>query len=137
MSSWVEISRLVETRAAGRCEYFRMHQALQGATFHIEHVIPSSRGGTSEEGNLAWACPGCNLRKSDRVEFLDPETGVDVPLFHPRKDHWPDHFCWEGYHLIGKTPPGRATILALDLNDARRLLIRCAEELFGLFPPEL
>ncbi len=25
---------------------------------------------------------------------------------------------------------------ALDLNDARRLLIRQAEELFGLFPPE-
>jgi 5-methylcytosine-specific restriction endonuclease McrA len=60
-----------------------MHQALQGATFHIEHVVPCSRGGADEPDNLAWACPGCNLHKSDRVEVVDPETGAIVPLFNP------------------------------------------------------
>jgi len=30
---------------------------------------------------------------------------------------------------------GRATLLALNLNHPRRVLIRQAEELFGLFPP--
>ena len=30
---------------------------------------------------------------------------------------------------------GRATVFALDLNHPRRLLIRQAEALFGLFPP--
>ena len=63
MTSWSEIGREVEHRAAGRCEYCRMHQSLQGATFHVEHVIPRCLGGTSEFGNLAWACPSCNLHK--------------------------------------------------------------------------
>ncbi len=85
--------------------------------------------------NLAWSCPGCNLRKSDRIEVRDPDSGDIVPLFHPRSDRWSEHFRWEGYLLIGKTPVGRATASALDLNHSRRLLIRQAEELFGLFPP--
>jgi len=32
MSSWSEIVVQVEARAASRCEYCRMHQALQGGT---------------------------------------------------------------------------------------------------------
>jgi hypothetical protein len=130
-----EVMRLVEERANGRCEYCRMHQALQGATFHVEHVRPRSRGGSSDIDNLAWCCPGCNLHKADRVEAHDPETGADVPLFHPRLDDWPEHFLWQGRLLIGRTPTGRATIAALDLNHARRELIRQAEGLFGWFPP--
>ena len=55
----------VEQRAAGRCEYCRMHQSLQGATFHVEHIVPTVLGGSSTLSNLAWACPGCNLQKSD------------------------------------------------------------------------
>ena len=71
MSSREETQRLVEDRAGGRCEYCRMHQSLQGATFHIEHIVPSSRGGFSEPDNLAGACPSCNLRKSDRIDALE------------------------------------------------------------------
>jgi hypothetical protein len=112
-----------------------MSQALQGATFHIEHIVPSSRGGITELANLAWACPSCNLHKSDRVEALDPETGSIVRLFHPRRDNWQDHFRWEGHEIMGRTAIGRAAVLVLDLNHPRRILIRKAEELFGLFPP--
>jgi hypothetical protein len=43
MSSWSEHAREVETRAGSRCEYCRMHQALQGATFHVEHILNHSR----------------------------------------------------------------------------------------------
>jgi hypothetical protein len=50
----VIVTRLVEQRAGGRCEYCRMHQALKGATFHVEHVIPTARGGSDEPENLAW-----------------------------------------------------------------------------------
>jgi hypothetical protein len=136
MTSWADIVRAVEARAGERCEYCRMHQALQGATFHVEHALPSSRGGASDLDNLAWGCPSCNLHKSDRIEVLDPESGQIVPLFHPRRHCWAEHFRWDGYHLIGLTPSGRATVLALDLNHPRRLRIRRAEELFGLFPPD-
>jgi len=113
-----------------------MHQALQGATFHVEHIKPRSRGGASHLDNLAWACPGCNLRKSDRTEAPDPETGQSVSLFDPRNNDWGEHFRWDGYRVVGHTAVGRATIEALDLNHPRRVRIRKAEELFGLFPPD-
>ena len=130
-----ETMRAVEERAAGRCEYCLMHQALQGATFHVEPIRPRSRGGSSDLDNLAWCCPGCNLRKADRIGARDAETGEDVPLFHPRREDWSEHFRWKGQVLVGRSPTGRATINALDLNQARRVQIRRAEGLFGLFPP--
>jgi hypothetical protein len=128
-----DIERLVQTRAGDRCEYCRMHQSLQGATFHLEHVIPKSKGGGSD--NLAWACPECNLRKSDRLTAADPLVGEAVPLFNPRAQDWNEHFRWSRYRVEALTAIGRATIAALDLNHPRRLKIREAEALFQLFPP--
>jgi hypothetical protein len=69
------------------------------------------------------------------MHFPDPQTGVTVPLFNPRKDDWNDHFRWQAYEVKPLTPTGRATVAALELNHARRIRIRQAEELFGLFPP--
>jgi hypothetical protein len=134
-TSRVELERQVAQRAADRCEYCRMHQSLQGARFHLEHVVPKSRGGATDPENLAWACPGCNLRKSDRVEATDPEADDTVPLFHPRTQAWDTHFAWDDYQIVGLTAIGRATVVALDLNQPRRLRIRQAEQTFGLFPP--
>jgi len=135
MSSWAEVIRQVEARAEGRCEYCRMHQSLQGATFHLEPIVPTSLGGTSEPDNLAWSCPRCNLQKSNRIEVVDPDTGAKVRLFHPRSDPWSDHFQFRGYDLVGLTAIGRAAVAALELNHPRRKFIRQAEEVFGLFPP--
>jgi len=137
MASRKELQKQVESRARARCEYCRMHQSLQGASFHLEHIQPKSHGGSSNLENLAWACPGCNLRKSDRTEAIDPSSGEEVVLFHPRSNVWKDHFLWEEYSVIGRTPIGRATLAVLDLNHARRIQIRKAEQLFGLFPPEI
>jgi HNH endonuclease len=133
--TWMDVVRLVEARAKQRCEYCRMHQSLQVATFHIEHIIPTSRGGSDDPDNLALACPSCNLHKSDHTEVADPDSNAAVPLFNPRKDRWTEHFQWEGYRIIGVTVIGRATVFALHLNHSRRLLVRQAEEGFGLFPP--
>lgn len=130
-----ELDAVVRERAESRCEYCLMHQDLQGATFHLEHVIPLARGGQTEIENLALACPSCNLHKSDCVEIVDEETGKITRIFHPRADSWSDHFAWSGYQIVGKTAIGRATILALDLNHPRRQRVRQAEELFGWFPP--
>jgi hypothetical protein len=132
MTSWSEIARRVEQRAAGRCEYCRIHQSLQGATFH---VVPRCLGGTPELANLAWACPSCNLHKSNRIEVEAPGSQETVPIFNPRTDKWHDHFRWEGFHVVGLTPVGHATVRALQLNHERRIKIRQAEALFGLFPP--
>jgi hypothetical protein len=134
--TWAETTAQVIERAASRCEYCMMHQSLQGATFHVEHIHPKARGGASELGNLALACPGCNFGKSDRVALLHNESGKFVRVFNPRSDRWSDHFRWSGYRMDALTEVGHALIDALDLNSSRRQLIRRAEEGFGLFPPD-
>ena len=101
MNSQAKRDDVVRQRAGARCEYCRMHQSLQGGTFHIEHIRPLSREGDSELANLALACPGCNLSKSDRVEVPDPTTGEVVPLFHPRQSDWYEHFDWDEYEIVG------------------------------------
>jgi len=83
---------------------------------------------------MGYTSPGCNLKKSNRVTAIDPETGMDVPLFHPRLDRWEEHLAWQGYQLVGLTSIGRTLIAAFDLNHTRRCRIRQAEALFGLFP---
>ncbi len=126
---------LVEQRAMHRCEYCGMHQSLQGGQFHIEHICPTSHGGTSQLNNLALACPGCNLRKTDHMFAYDDGSEATVRLFNPRTDNWSEHFRWIGYEVIGQTSIGRAMVALLDLNHPRRIRIRQAEEMFELFPP--
>jgi len=130
-----EVSRAVRERAGARCQYCLMHESLQGATFHIEHVIPHGKGGHSDLENLALACPGCNLHKASRITAIDPATSEDVPLFHPIRQLWSQHFRFKGYQIEGLTAMGRATVEALNLNHSRRQRIREVEAAFGLYPP--
>lgn len=111
-----------------------MSQSLQGATFHIEHIVPLIRGGQTDASNLALACPSCNLHKGNRVSAIDPESDMEASLFHPRTDSWSEHFEWASELAIGLTATGRATLTALHFNHARRLRIRRSEAAFGLFP---
>jgi hypothetical protein len=135
MSVSEELSRTVRARAGWRCQYCLMHESIQGATFHIEHIIPQCKGGRSALENLALACPGCNLHKSGRITAVDPATGESVQLFHPILQLWPEHFRLNGYQIEGLTAMGRATVEALNLNHPRRQRIREVEEAFGLYPP--
>ena len=75
----------------------------------IDHIIPHSLGGPTEEDNLWLACSMCNDHKSNQIAALDPLTSEDVRLFDPRHQTWRDHFAWsaEGDRIIGKTPCGR------------------------------
>ncbi len=41
--------------------------------FHVDHIIPLSKGGEHERYNLCISCPTCNLRKNS----LDPEEFID------------------------------------------------------------
>jgi hypothetical protein len=42
-----------------------------------------------------------------------------VPLFHPRTQLWHEHSAWAngGAHIVGLTPTGRATVVALRLDN--------------------
>jgi 5-methylcytosine-specific restriction endonuclease McrA len=53
----------VTLRAGNRCEYCRLSQLGQEATFHMDHVIPRAANGPTSSDNLALACVSCSPRK--------------------------------------------------------------------------
>ncbi len=129
------LQRLVARRAGGRCEYCELSQEGQEARFHIDHVVPATRGGATIEENLALACVSCSLRKAAKQSALDPQTGREAALFNPRVDSWERHFGWDGARVVGLTPTGRATVEALKMNRLLILAIRREEMLRGRHPP--
>jgi len=112
-----------------------LSQKHQAGSFHIDHIQPLAAAGETVLENLALACPSCSLRKGVRMIAKDPQTGQEAPLFHPRRDHFWDHFAFSAPHLIGKTPTGRATVEALGMNQESTVAARQAGELLGSYPP--
>ena len=98
-----------------------MHESLQGAAFHFEHIIPQCKGGRSDLENLVLACPGGNLRKGSRITAIDPATGEDARLFHPIQQLWPEHFRFNGYQIEGLTGAGRATTASLRYGGSAKM----------------
>lgn len=41
-----------------------------GATLHVDHIIPSVKGGTDEMDNLQTLCQDCNLNKNDVYQIV-------------------------------------------------------------------
>ena len=66
------LRREVQRRDADRCLYCGLLQVGQGATFHVDHVLPRSRGGATSLDNLVLQCPYCSLHKADRTHAKDP-----------------------------------------------------------------
>ena len=94
-------------------------------------------GGPTAEDNLALACVSCSLHKAARQSATDPETDTEVTIYNPRQHAWSEHFRWDDVHLIGLTPTGRATVLALRMNRPIILAIRAEESFFNRHPPPL
>jgi hypothetical protein len=129
--------REVRERAGNCCEYCRLPQDSQEATFHVDHVLPRSHGGPTVLQNLALACVACSLRKAARRYARDPRTGKQVPLFDPRRERWSDHFAFtKRWKVRGRSPVGRATVEALGINRPAIVAIRTELALLERFPPE-
>ncbi|HEV3339158.1 MAG TPA: HNH endonuclease signature motif containing protein [Pirellulales bacterium] len=140
MSSNVPADVALRVRAAAgdRCGYCLSPQRLVMARLEIEHIVPRSKGGTSDESNLWLSCPLCNRFKSDHVQWLDGVTGQVVPLFNPRTQRWSEHFRWtaDGLRIVGSTPTGRATVALLRLaDDPDAILVRSYWVEAGWHPP--
>lgn len=132
-----ELRARVADLARHRCGYCHTQEAVIGMPLEIEHIVPLAAGGGSEEDNLWLACPRCNLHKADRSLAPDPQTGEQVSLYDPRRQRWEDHFIWEqgGLTVAGLTASGRATVAALQLNNAFAVRARRVWVAWGWHPP--
>ncbi len=131
-----QLARDVAGRAANLCEYCRLPQATQEATFHVDHIHPRSQDGPTTFDNLALACVTCSLKKAARTRAVDPNTSGEARLFNPRTDDWIDHFAFaESGQILASTSIGRATIVLLAMNRPAIVLIRRELAILGRFPP--
>jgi hypothetical protein len=124
----------VVRRAGNRCEYCRLSQIGQEATFHIDHITPRAVAGATSFDNLALACVSCSLRKWAKQSATDPSSGEIASFYHPRTDAWSDHFRWDDALIVPLTPVGRTTVDALAMNRPMIVAIRLEEMLRGRHP---
>ncbi len=119
------------------CGYCLSDELLSGISLTIEHIIPTAKGGSNSLDNLWLACRPCNEHKGIQTHATDPITNEHVPLYNPRIQLWHEHFAWsdDTTEMVGLTPIGRATIIALQLN--RPLLIKARRrwKVVGWHPP--
>ena len=59
-------------RQRGACYYCGVEV---GKEYHVDHVVPLSRGGTNDISNLVIACPTCNHKKHARLPHEFSEGG--------------------------------------------------------------
>jgi len=132
------LRRRVSEQARYRCGYCLTLESVVGAPMEIDHLIPESLGGLTEEENLWLACSLCNDHKGDRIAALDPETGEIVRLFNPRFQDWNEHFAWSDTadRIAGLTAIGRATVFALNLNRPSLARARQLWVIAGWHPPK-
>lgn len=129
---------LVRERANGRCEYCQTPEWLSGLPGEIDHITLRAHGGETTLDNLCFACAACNGRKQAKLSGVDPHTGQEHRLFHPRIQLWQEHFAWnpDGTQIVGLTPIGRATVEALHLNHDLVVVARSLWVRIGHHPPE-
>lgn len=132
-----KIKSQILSRSSGFCEYCKSPVHFSTEPFSIEHIIPRSKQGLNNLQNLAFACIGCNIYKSDKTVFVDLVSQQPHPLFNPRTMEWDEHFIWDKAltTIIGKTAIGRATIEAIKLNRQPLKNLRRALIAIGEHPP--
>jgi len=126
-------------RDGGACRYCLLRQIGQGAVFHINHVLPRSKGGATVIEKLVLQCPHCSLHKSDRIELRDHESEIIVPIFHPLRQEWQTHFVMkQDGRIVAIDATARVTIAALHMNDVLPSLARRMQIMLGLLdaPPD-
>ena len=129
-----DLRRLVAARAAGRCEYYRLPESASAYRHEPDHIVPLQHGGSTTQDNLALACLRCNRRKGPNVGSFDPETGLLVPFFNPRKQIWAEHFTLDGAVIRPLSGPGRVTEKILAINEPERVEERAQLAAAGMYP---
>ncbi|MBV7334738.1 HNH endonuclease [Chloroflexi bacterium TSY] len=134
----VELRERIRHIDKGICAYCHTSEENSGIPPAHDHIVPQSQHGQTEFNNLCHICRPCNEYKGDTTQALDPVSGEVVALFHPRRQIWLEHFEWssDGTELISRTAIGRATIIALRMNNATIVGARRRWVSAGWHPPE-
>lgn len=134
-----EVKARVRASARHRCGYCLAHQRYMLLVLEMEHIIAKAKGGSDDESNLWLSCRLCNNGKGTQTHARDPLTGRRVKIFNPRTQCWYRHFKWseDGTEIIGRTASGRATVVALNLNNEIALVVRRNWVRAGWHPPTL
>jgi HNH endonuclease len=117
------VRQFVAQRAGYRCEYCLLSEDDSYSPHQIDHIISRKHGGSSDSGNLAYACLRCNAWKGSDIGSLD-ETGAFVSLFHPRRQAWYEHFVFRGAIIHPLTSVGLVTARLLKFNIEKRMAER-------------
>ena len=133
-----KIQAKVRKAAKNRCGYCLLPQEILMGKLEIEHLLPQAIGGTNEEENLWLACRDCNSHNSFKVYVFDDETRQKVKLFNPRTQIWHEHFKFnqDQTKIIGKTVCGRATVIALRMNEDQAVKARLLWVKASWYPPK-
>ena len=134
----VRLRSRIQKVGRNRCAYCLTSEMNSGIPSAHDHIHPRIKGGKTEFENLCQACRPCNEFKGDETEAIDPLSGERVPLFNPRTERWTNHFEWslDGTQIIGLTNIGRATIIALQMNNPTIATARRRWTIAGWHPPE-
>lgn len=128
------LKELIRQRAQGCCEYCLLHEDDAYFPHEADHIFARKHRGKTDEGNLCFSCSLCNRFKGSDLSSLDPETEQVIPLFHPRREQWKDHFKVVGAVIQPLTGTGRVTVLPLKLNEAERVVERETLLQMGRYP---
>ena len=137
MGSYItdDLRSFIVNRAKQICEYCLIHEQDTNFGCQIDHIISLKHGGTSDPGNLAYACVFCNrYKRSDIGSVLLPSQEM-IRFFNPRTDRWSDHFRLEGAIIVPLTEIGKVTSQILDFNNINRVLERQTLITAGKYPP--
>ena len=70
--------RLIERDRCIGCGRWQADRHIDGESdahfvgqWHVDHIVPRSKGGADVEENLQLLCPRCNSKKKDRLGYLD------------------------------------------------------------------
>ena len=103
------------------CEFCHIPEGI--LPLHVLNLPRQKKDTPNALQNYCVICEHCYKAKGNRVEGVDPRSGKIIPLFHPRKDIWKQHFSWEIDHITikGLTIVGRATVAITRMNSESML----------------